>query len=168
MTADRVTGALSTVLLVLGAVVAGEAWYLWGVSPPAASAERPVVTGDIAAQAAVEAAAQDTARIFTNSWRNYDGHVAQAAALMTEPFAAQYRRSAAPVRRSVLASRTRTTTRVAAAGLVRATADQVTALVFLDQFTTTHGGPPSYAGRRALVTMVRTDAGWLVGNVQTQ
>jgi len=40
--------------------------------------------------------------------------------------------------------------------------------LFLDQRTSAHGGPPSYAARRALVTMVRTDAGWLVDNVQTR
>jgi Mce-associated membrane protein len=168
VTAARATGVLSTVLLVLAAVLGAEAWYLWGVSGPAVSAQRPVVTGDIAARAAVEAAGEDLSQIFTNSWRNYDGHIAHATALMTDGFATRYRAGAGPVRESVVSSRTRTTTRVAAAGVVRAAPDQVEALVFLDQATTTRGGPPSYADRRALVTMVHTDRGWLVGNVQTQ
>jgi Mce-associated membrane protein len=72
------------------------------------------------------------------------------------------------VRAKLVASRTDTTTRVAARGVVRATSNEVLALLFLDQRTTTDGGPPSYAARRALVTLVRGDGGWLVANVQTR
>ena len=43
----RTTGVLGRCALVLAAVVAGEAWYLWGVSEPTPSAARPVVIGDI-------------------------------------------------------------------------------------------------------------------------
>jgi hypothetical protein len=43
----------------------------------------------------------------------------------------------------------------------------VQALLFLDQRVVAGTGRPSYNARRALVTMVRTDRGWLVGNVQT-
>jgi hypothetical protein len=55
---------------------------------------------------------------------------------------------------------------VASAGVVRASPDRVQALLFLDQRVVV-GGPASFTARRALVTMVRTDRGWLVGNVQT-
>jgi hypothetical protein len=41
-------------------------------------------------------------------------------------------------------------------------------LLFLDQRTTAPGRRPSYDARRALLTMVHTDRGWLVANVQTQ
>jgi hypothetical protein len=64
---------------------------------------------------------------------------------MTSDFAAQYRASAVKVRDQVVSSRTSMTTRV-----------------------TTPGDPPAYDARRALVTMVHTDRGWLVGNVQTR
>ena len=67
----------------------------------------------------------------------------------------------------VVSSRTRTTTRVASAGVVRAAPDQVQALLFLDQRVSAGNGPPSYNARSALLTMVRTDRGWLVDNVQT-
>jgi Mce-associated membrane protein len=162
------TVALGTVALVLAAAVGGEAWYLWGTSGPTPTARRPVVVGDIDAQAAVDAAATDAAAIFTTSWRSYDAHLARATSLMTADMAQRYRTSAAPVRSRVVDSRTSTTTRVAASGVVRATADQVLALLFLDQRTTTGGGTPTYAARRALVTMVHTDGGWLVANVQTR
>jgi Mce-associated membrane protein len=162
------TVVLATCALVLAAAVGGEAWYLWGTSAPTPSAGRPVVVGDIDAQSAVDTAATDAAAIFSTSWRGYDAHVAEVSSLMTSDMAARYRTTAAPVRSKVVAARTTTTTRVAATGVVRATADEVLALLFLDQRTTTHGGPPAYAARRALVTMVRGDDGWLVANVQTR
>jgi Mce-associated membrane protein len=163
----RTTGVLGAVALGLTAVVAAEAWYVWGVSDPTPSAARPVVTGDVAAGAAVATAAQDAARIFTTSWQQYDAHAAAVAPLMTDAMAARYRRGAAPVRSRVLAEHTTTTTKVAGSGVVRATPDQVLALVFLDQRVKSAGGPATYTARRALVTMVRGDRGWLVDNVQT-
>ena len=49
----RTTGVLGAVALGLTAVVAAEAWYVWGASDPTVSAARPVVTGDVTAGAAV-------------------------------------------------------------------------------------------------------------------
>jgi Mce-associated membrane protein len=164
----RTTALLASCSLLLAAVVAGEVWYLWGASEPTPSAERPVVVGDIQAQSAVDVAATDAAAIFTTSYRTYDEHLKQITALMTPDMAARYRTTSGPIRDRVLASRTDTTTRVAARGVVRATSHEVLALLFLDQRTTTDGGPPSYAARRALVTMVHTDEGWMVDNVQVR
>ncbi|HEX4688210.1 MAG TPA: hypothetical protein VH228_15635 [Nocardioides sp.] len=164
----RTTVALGTSALVLAAVLAGEAWYLWGTSAPTPSAQRPVVVGDIEAQTAVDSAATDAAAIFTTSWRSYDEHLAHVSPLMTDDMAERYRSSAERVRDSVVRSRTDTTTRVAAQGVVRAGPDEVLALLFLDQRETSGDRPPTYTARRALVTMVRTDGGWSVANVQTR
>jgi Mce-associated membrane protein len=163
----RAVAVLAACALLLAAVVGGEAWYLWGVSGPTVSSARPVVIGDIEARSAAETAAQDAAAIFTVSWQDYDDHLDRATALMTDGFATAYRATAAPVRDRVVSSRTRTTTRVASSGVVRASPDQVQVLLFLDQRVVAGSAPPSYNARRALVTMVRTDRGWLVGNVQT-
>jgi Mce-associated membrane protein len=164
----RTTAALGVCALLLAAGVGAEAWYVWGTSGPTPTAQRPVVVGDIEAQAAVDAAATDAAQSFTTSWHSYDAHVARVTSLMTRDMAGRYRTSAEPRRTEVVESRTDTTTKVAARGVVRATSDEVLALLFLDQRTTVGDGPPSYAARRALVTMVHTDAGWLVANVQTR
>jgi Mce-associated membrane protein len=164
----RTTVALGTCALVLAAAGGAEAWYLWGTSSATPSAQRPVVVGDIEAGAAVDSAATDAAAIFSTSWRRYDAHLAQVTSLMTTDMATRYRTTAEPVRGRVVASRTSTVTRVAASGVVRASSDEVLALLFLDQRTTTDGGPASYAARRALVTMVPGDGGWLVANVQTR
>jgi Mce-associated membrane protein len=162
------TVVLGSCALLLAAAVGGEAWYLWGTSSPATSPQRPVVVGDIDAQSVVDTAASDVATIFSTSWRRYDAHLARVTSLMTPDMAARYRTTAGPVRDRVVAGRTSTATRVAASGVVRASTDQVVALLFLDQRTTRAGGPPSYAARRALVTMTHTDRGWLVANVQTR
>jgi hypothetical protein len=164
----RTTVALATTALLLAAAVGGEAWYLWGTSDPHPTAQRPVVVGDIDAQSAVDVAATDAAAIFSTSWRSYDAHQARVTSLMTSGMAELYRKTAAPQRARIVESRTDTTTRVSARAVVRATSGEVLALLFLDQRTTSAGGPPSYTARRALVTMVHTDAGWLVGNVQTR
>ncbi len=164
----RTTAALGAGALVLAAVAAGEAWYLWGTSDPTPSATRPVVVGDIDAQTAVDTAATDAAAIFSTSWRSYDAHLARVTSLMTSDMAGRYRTQAERVRGQEVGRRVDTTTRVAARGVVRATTDEVLALLFLDQRTTTGDSPPAYAARRALVTMVRTEQGWMVANVQTR
>jgi Mce-associated membrane protein len=164
----RTAALLGVGALVLATVVGGESWYLWGSTSPTPSAQRPVVVGDIQAQAAVDTAATDAAAIFSTSWRAYDAHLAKVTSLMTPDMAGRYRKTAAPVRTRVVSSRTTTVTRVAASGVVSATSREVLALLFLDQRTTARGGPPSYAARRALVTMVHTGDGWVVANVQTQ
>ena len=60
--------------------------------------------------------------------------------------------------------------------MVRASDSQVQALLFLDQYVTKKGDPrgggaqqagTDYTPFRALVTMVRTDHGWLVDNIDT-
>ena len=164
----RTTVVLGSCALLLAAAVGGEAWYVWGTSSPAVNPQRPVVVGDIDAQSVVDTAASDAAAIFSTTWRRYDAHLTRVTSLMTPDMADRYRTTAGPVRARVVRSRATTVTRVAASGVVRASADQVMALLFLDQRTTSAGGPPSYAARRALVTMVHTGGGWLVGNVQTR
>ena len=67
-------GALATALVLLAC---GEVWYL-GNAPTAATDERPVVLGDLATRAAVDAAAQDLTEIVSTSYRNYDEQVVQA------------------------------------------------------------------------------------------
>jgi Mce-associated membrane protein len=167
-TTTRATRILTSAILLLVVVLVAEGWYLWGSTAPEVSAAHPVVIGDVAAQSAAEQAAQGAAAIFTNSYRTYDGHVAHAAASMTPGFALQYRQTAKKVRAAVVRSRTVTRTRVAGVGVVTASPDQVEVLLFLDQHTRASRGRRGSATYRALVTMIHTDRGWLVGDVDTQ
>ncbi|MGI8524522.1 MAG: hypothetical protein ACR2K3_14625 [Nocardioides sp.] len=162
------TGVLAVVVLALVAVVAAEGWYLWLRPGPVVSSNRPVVTGAIASQAAVAAARQDAEAIFSTSWRDYDAHTAQVTTLMTPTFATRYRAQAAGLRSAVLQDRVITQTRVREAGVVTASPEAVTALLFVDSYTTRHGSSGGLATRRALLSLVRNGSGWLVADVTTR
>ena len=166
--ARRVSLLLGVLVAGLVAVVVAEGVYLWAPGTPVATAARPVVTGPIATQAAVDAASQATSEIFSSTWQGYDDHVAAATRQMTPSFAARYRATAAKIRTQVLQDHSRTLTRVVRAGVVRSDSERVQALLFLNQVTTSRGHPPSYQAYRALVTVVRGDHGWLVDGLSTR
>jgi Mce-associated membrane protein len=137
-------------------------------SPVSADAERPVrITGEDA-QVAVAAAAQAAYTIVATSYQDYDAQVEEAAALMTPTFAEQYRQTANDVADAVVSSKTEVQVSVVAQGVVRADREQVQALVFLNQFVTRNGRRPVFTPYRALVTVVNTDQGWLVSDLQTK
>jgi Mce-associated membrane protein len=160
--------ALVVALVVLVGVAAGEAWYLWADHDPAVSADRPVVTGEITHRAAVEAAAQAADEIVSTSWRDYDQQVDDAAAMMTDEFAQTYRQTAGDVEQQIVAAHKTVQVQVAGTGVVRASPEQVQALVFLNQYVSARGQKTSFTPYRALVTVVHTDNGWLVSDIQTR
>lgn len=162
-----VTGLVAVVVLALVGVVAAEGWYLWLRPGATVSASHPVVTGAIASQAGVAAARQDAEAIFSSSWRGYDAHTAQVSTLMTPSFAARYQAQAGRLRATVLRDRIETRTQVRQAGVMTASADTVTALLFVDSYTTTHGKSGSLTTRRAMLTLVRSGSAWLVADVAT-
>jgi Mce-associated membrane protein len=151
--------------LVLATGIAGEAWYL--ASGPSAD-DRPVVVGDLAARAVVDAAAQDVTEIASTSYHNYDEQVAQATTLMTPAFAESYRTTAESLRATFLDRRREIAAQVVASAVVRATSNEVQALVFLDSDISEEGGTPVTLPYRTLVTMTRTDHGWLVSGIETR
>jgi len=164
---SRSSTVLLVVLVLLLAVVAGEAWYLWLRPEPTVSAARPVVTGQLVQQAAVEAASSATEEILSTSYQDYDAQVSRATSEMTDSFAAQYRKTVARLRDRFIADRTQLQVRVVRAGVVRASSQQVEALLFLDKYVK-KGRQTSFTPYRALVTVVHTEHGWLVADLQTQ
>ncbi|MCW2792418.1 MAG: hypothetical protein JWO76_1516 [Nocardioides sp.] len=164
----RTTVVLVVALVLLVGVAAGEAWYLWLRDEPVVSASRPVVTGEMAHRAAVEAATQDTEEILSTSYKNYDEQVDQATSRMTDSFAAQYRTTIGDIRDRFVAQRTELLVKVVGAGVVRASAEQVQALLFLNQYVTRAGKDTTFTPYRALVTVVHTDHGWLVSQIETK
>ena len=159
---------LVVALVVLIGVAAAEGWYLWLREDPVVSAGRPVVTGEVAHRSAVEAASEAADEIVSTSYKNYDDQVDQAVSKMTDGFSAQYRQTAEDVREEFVASKKEVQVEVAAAGVVRASSTQVEALLFLNQYVTTDGKDTSYTPYRAMVTVVDTEQGWLVSNIETQ
>lgn len=164
----RTTVVLVVVLLLLAAVAAGESWYLWLRDEPTVSASRPVVTGQLAHQAAVEAASSATEEILSTSYKNYDDQVDQATSKMTDSFAEEYRKTVDDIRADFIKARTELQVDVVAAGVVRASSEQVQALLFLNQYVQKKGKDTTSTPYRALVTVVHTEHGWLVSDIETQ
>lgn len=165
--ARRTTALLVALVVLLAGAAAGEALYVWGQDDPVLSSARPVVTGKVAATSAVDSAARSAVDIVSSSFRTYDDQVDLAAATMTDAFAEEFRATKAEIREEFVAQRTEVTAEVAAQGVVQASAEEVVALVFLDQSTTKDGGDLNVAQYKILVTVVRTDGGWLVSQMET-
>lgn len=168
----RTTIALVVALVLLIGIGAFELLYLTSDDEPAPSAARPVVTGELAHRAAVEAAASSTEQILSTSYQNYDEQVEQATAMMTDTFADEYRQTSDDIEDQFVASETELQVEAVAQGVVRASSDEVEALLFLNQYVQKkdEDGQPKtdYAQYRALVTVVHTDHGWLVSSIKTQ
>ncbi len=133
-----------------------------------ADAETPVRITGSEAQVAVAEAAQAAYTIVATSYQDYQDQVDEAAALMTPTFAEEYRQTAADVEDAIVAGKTEVQVSVVAQGVVRADQDQVQALVFLNMLTTKNGKEPVYTPYRVLVTVVNTDQGWLVSDLETK
>jgi Mce-associated membrane protein len=158
---------LAVVALVLVGLAGFEAWYLLGGEPDAGD-DRPVVVGDLAARSVVDAAAQDLTEITLTSYQNYDEQVDHAATLMTPEFADQYRATAESLAPAFADRRREIAAQVVASAVVRATDEQVQALVFLDSRISERGRDPVLLPYRTLVTMTRTGHGWLVSDIETR
>jgi Mce-associated membrane protein len=170
---SRTTAIVLSVLLVLLLVAGGlEVRYLWFNDEPTESAARPVVTGELSWRVAVEAAATSTEEILSTSYKNYDEQVEQATAKMTDTFADEYRQTSDDIKDQFVASETELQVEAVAQGVVRASSEEVQALLFLNQYVQKkdeNGQPKTdYAQYRALVTVVHTDHGWLVSKIETQ
>jgi Mce-associated membrane protein len=158
---------LVAAVAVLACVAAWETFYLLGGSQPA-EADRPVVVGDLVARSVVDEAAQDLTEIASTSYRNYDEQVDQATTLMTPEYAARYRSTAGSLAPTFQEQQREIAAQVVASAVVRASEDEVQALVFLDSRVSERGGRPVLLPYRTLVTMARTGHGWLVSDIQTR
>ncbi len=133
--------------------------------------DRPVLPTELAWQEGAEAAARAAEKIVSRTFQNYDKEVDAATALMTDEFAEEYRATTDDVREEFVARQTTVEVRVVGQGAVRASDTELQALVFLNQYIIREQGEdpgPTYTPYRALLTMVNTNDGWLVDNVETK
>lgn len=140
-------------------------------APISVPSGRPVVLNEAAVQEGVDAAASAASVMFARSWKTYDDGVDDAVTLMTDEFAKQYRATTDDVRKQFIARKTEVEVRVIAQSVVRANADELQALIFLNQYIVRGEGKDAkttYTPYRALFTMVHTDEGWLVDNLDTK
>jgi Mce-associated membrane protein len=133
--------------------------------------DRPVLPTELAWQEGVEAAAKAAEKIVTRSYQNYDKEVDEATALMTDEFAEEYRTTTDDVREEFVGQQTTVEVRVVGQGAVRANDTQLQALVFLNHYVIHERGKDAgttYTPYRALLTMVNTEDGWLVDDLETK
>ena len=167
----RTTVALVVAVVVLALVGLAELWYLNRDDSPTPSAARPVVVGDATRGEAVETAARSTEAILSTSYEDYDDQVAQATDKMTATFAKEYQQTADSIRDQFVAQKTKLQVKAVGQSVVQASPEQVQALLFLNQYVekVVDGRPKTdYAQYRALVTVVHTDQGWLVSDIDTK
>ncbi|WP_183093356.1 hypothetical protein [Nocardioides stalactiti] len=186
------TGRTSTLLAVVGVLVVLLAlqcgWFAWNAvrdeavsAAPAASRDedgpiavpsgRPVVLNQVSVQGGVEAAAAAAQVMFARNWKTYDQGVEDAVALMTEDFGEEFRTTTDDVEAEFVRKKTEVQVRVVAQSVVRANETELEALIFLNQYVFRgegENGTSTYTPYRALMTMVHTDAGWLVDGVDTK
>ncbi|UMG92313.1 hypothetical protein [Nocardioides sp. TF02-7] len=131
----------------------------------------PVVLDQLAVQDGVEAAAKAATTMFARDWETYDHGVGEATDLMTAAFAEEYRATTDDVKQEFVAKKTRVEVQVVAQGVVRANDSELEALIFLNQYIFRGNGKDAktvITPYRAMLTMVHTDQGWFVDDVQTK
>ncbi|GAA1479303.1 hypothetical protein GCM10009623_37490 [Nocardioides aestuarii] len=159
---------LITLVAVLAAAVAVEAWLLRDDGAAAPTAARPVVTAPVETAAAVRSAASSTHAILSYGFSDLDAQLDDAARRMTPGFAARFRARVEEGGDDLLAGRATQEARVVDAGVVRSSGDEVTALVFVDRLVASAGSGTTTRGERLLVTVVRRDGVWLVSDIRTR
>ena len=165
----RATTILVGLVAVLALVAGG--LFAWDASrddEPAKPSTQPVVIGSDDATAGVDAAAKAAETILTRSYQDYDEQLDAATALMTDGFAKEFRQTAGEVEEEFVAAKTDQQARVVAQGVVHATRTEVQALIFLNQYVSKDAGDTTYTPYRLLVTVLHTDSGWLVSDLDTK
>ena len=160
---------LLSVVAVLALVAGGLfAWDAFGGEDETKPSKQPVVIGSDDATAGVEAAAKAAQTILTRSYEDYDEQVDAGAALMTDDFAKEFRKTTGDVKEDFVAAKVDQQVRVVAQGVVHATRTEVQALVFLNMYVSQDAGDTTYTPYRVLVTLLHTDRGWLVSALDTK
>jgi Mce-associated membrane protein len=165
----RATTILVSLVVVLALAAGG--LFIWDAvsseDKASPSKQAIVISGDDATSA-VAAAAKSAETIVATSYADYDEQVDEATALMTDAFAKEYRQTAEDIKPDFVAAKTDIQVRIVAQGVVHATRTEVQALLFLNQYVGKDGGDTTYTPYRALVTVVHTERGWLVSNLDTK
>lgn len=180
LTRSRTTTVLSVALAVLVLVVGGlvfllvrdadgtEAWRhdVGEEFTAPADDDHPVTVNSIEWRNATEAATRAVTDILTVDWKTYDQHLDEVQKLMTPRFAEDYAVTAGDSRGRFIQSKADYDFAVVGQSVVSATEDEVTSLLFLNQYVykgegKSRVGPDVYQVR-VVVTAVRDGDEWLV------
>ena len=164
---SRVTLALVVAIVLLVAVALTEVAYLWGPleDDPTVSSSRPVLLSTAAERSAADTAAQAAVAFTARSYTTYDEQVDAAAAMMTTGFAEEFRQTTDDAKAKFVEAEAEVTADVVAQAVMSASDEQVEVLIFLNQFTTKTDEESGFSPFRLKVTLIDTDQGWLVSDV---
>jgi Mce-associated membrane protein len=166
----RATTVLLSLVAVLALVAGGLfAWDgLRDDDTTAKPSKQPVLLGGDDAAAGVDAAAKAAVTILTRNYQHYDDQIDAATDLMTEGFAKRFRDKADEVEPGFVDAKIDQQVRVVAQGVVHATRTEVQALLFMNYYVSKDAGDTVYTPYRVLVTVLHTDRGWLVSEIDTE
>lgn len=168
LASPRTTRWLVVAVVAMALVVGGLAGYLTLRPEPAPSQSRPIVASDAVQGDALSTASEYAAEILSTRYDRYDEQLAGAKKLMTPGFASEYGDTVAGIRDAFVKEKTVLDVTVVGSSVVRAEDDQVQTLLFLNQTVRKAGAGSKVTPYRALVTMDRTDRGWLVSRIETR
>ncbi|MFC5731312.1 MULTISPECIES: hypothetical protein [Nocardioides] len=180
LASPTVTRVLITVLAALAVVLVVQgSWWVASDDPERTAVDdagvevpsgRPVVADELAVLEGVDAAAKAAQELFSVDYAKYDEELDRAVDLMTDSYEKEYRTTIGDVKEDAVAQQLVVQSNVVAQSVVRANRTRLEALVFLNQVSQrTRDGKPEtvVTPYRMLVTMVHTDQGWLVDDLDT-
>jgi Mce-associated membrane protein len=148
---------------------AGEAWE-YDAGEPFDLPDQPISVPFVDARNAGEAATNAVVAILTVNWKTYDEHFEDVQSRMTEEFAADYADEVEDTRERFIASKADYQFEVAGQSVISATEDEVTALLFLNQYVFKGAGAdrtgPEVYQVRVVVTAVPDGDEWLVQELE--
>ena len=117
-------------------------------------------------ESAVAAGTRYTEFLTTYDARTLEEDVARMAAVSTEEFAEEYRRTVEELRPRIAEQQATSTGTVVGSGVERLEGDTATVLVAVDQELTSSGQEPRTEANRVRLRLVREDGSWVVADVE--
>lgn len=169
LSSPRLTRSLVIAAVILAVVLAALGSYLiWSGVDQTPSAKAPIAGEEADYRSAADVAAKSVETIFSLDYKTYDKSVDEATDTMTDGFAEEYEETRADIRDKFVDAQTQQTAKVMERSVKSSGKDRVEALLFVNINDQQKDQPIDVQQARVLVTMVRTDSGWLVDNVESQ
>lgn len=166
----KVLAGFLALLLVVGLAELAYLFVFTGEDDAAASPDEPVKIQMSEWRTASEKSAKSVTEILNVSWKNYDQNLEDARALMTQGFAEEYTATTKDSKQRFLETKAEYDFAVVGQSVVRASRDEVTSLLFLNQFVYKGQGKertgPEIYQVRVEVTAERSGDEWLISDLK--
>lgn len=166
----KVLAGLLGLLLVVGLAELAYLFVFTGEDEAEASADEPVKIQMSEWRTASEKSAKSVTEVLNVSWKNYDQNLEDARKLMTDEFADEYAATTKDSRKRFIQTKADYDFAVVGRSVVRASRDEVTSLLFLNQFVYKGEGKqrtgPEIYQVRVEVTAERSGDRWLISDLK--